>query len=94
MSLTAHANDPATSHDEVDQTFGEVIGLQEDAFDLRATTPAGALASLEWARQEFARYYVDESQGQPIDWMDRFTLNMIDSALGVLRQAVEGGARV
>lgn len=58
--------------------------LRIESFDLRASTLPGALASLEWARDEFAQHYVD-TRSCP-DWMDRWTLAMLDSALGVLRQ--------
>ena len=63
----------------------KVCDLKAEAFELGATTSAGALASLLWAREEFARYYVDINDP---DWMNRWTLAMIDNAIAVLRTEV------
>ena len=76
-------------YDVVDEDAGaaydKVADMRVEAFDLRATTPAGALASLQLARAEFARYYVDVADP---DWLDRWTLAMIDNAIAVLRTEV------
>ena len=89
MVLLGYMNGDNATDEGSDRAYDELSGLQQQAFDLRATTVPGALASLKWAREEFARYYVEEESSP--DWMDRFTLAMLDSALGVLRQAIAGG---
>ena len=40
-------------------------------------------------REEFARYYIEEAE--TMDWLDRFTLKMIDNAIAVLQAEVANG---
>ena len=84
-ALQAYAARPDISEDAADEAGEKVCDLKAEAFELGATTPAGALASLLWAREEFSRYYVDIKDP---DWMNRWTLAMIDNAIGVLRSEV------
>ena len=73
-------------------TSETLASLRKRAFDINATSLSGALASLEWARMEFAAFYIDpQGKGDAPDWLDLFTLNLLDGTIGVLRQAVEGG---
>ena len=88
-----HLNAGADDGTDGDATFDTLANLRERAFDMRATTLPGALASLEWARMEFASFYIDrQEESDTPDWLDRFTLNLLDGAIGVLRQATMGGA--
>ena len=90
-ALIAYGHTISADDPNADEPMNQADDLLREAFDLRATTPAGALASLQWARDGFARYYVTEKEDDDPDWMDRLTLNMLDSALGILRPLVEGG---
>ncbi len=72
-----------------DDAIDAAFDLMDDSADLRPTTLAGALAALAWARWEFGRIYVEEREAP--DNADRWTLAMIDGAIDVLRQVVEGG---
>ena len=41
----------------------------------------------------FAAFYIDhQPDGDTPDWLDRFTLNLLDGAIAVLRQATTGRA--
>ena len=91
--LRAFVDRDDVSGEDADAACDKFGDMRVEAFDLRATTPAGALASLQLAREEFNRYYIEEP-GDDADWLDGFTLRMIDSAIGVLRPMVEGVARV
>ena len=88
-----HLNAGVDDGADGDVTFDTLANLRERAFDMRATSLPGALASLEWARMEFAAFYIDpQARGEEPDWLDRFTLNLLDGTIDVLRQTVEGGA--
>ena len=76
-----------TEDDAGDAAFDEMSALVDDAADLTITTPAGALAALEWARGEFAFAHVDKAQP---DHLDVVTLRFLDGVLGVLRAVVTG----
>ena len=89
----AHLKAGADDGTDGEATWAVLSTLRESAFDMQATDLPGALASLEWARMEFAHYYIDfRYDDDPPDWLDRFTLNLLDNAIGVLRQAVGGGS--
>ena len=61
--------------------------VEIEATATRPTTMAGAIAALEWARWDYAGdKLLNGDQG------DRLIFALIEGALGVLRQAVEGGA--
>ena len=90
-ALVAYAHTTPANDPTADEAMDQADAIQNEAFHLRATTPTGALASLQWARDEFARYYVTEKMDDDPDWMDRLTLNMLDSELGILRPMIEGG---
>ena len=86
-----HLNAGVDDGADGDVTFDTLANLRERAFDMRATSLPGALASLEWARMEFAAFYIDpQAKGEEPDWLDRFTLNLLDGAINVLRQATMG----
>ena len=79
---------PDTSEKIAEAAYEVVSEMRADAFETAATTPIGALASLQWARDEFAEYYVEYTD-KP-DWLDIFTLKMIDNAIAVLQGAANG----
>lgn len=87
-ALQAYAARSDVPEDVADEAGEKVCDLKAEAFEVGATTPAGALASLLWAREEFSRYYVEIEDP---DWMNRWTLAMIDNAIGVLRSEVIHG---
>ena len=89
MALKAYSDHPDTNGELGDKAYTKSSDLQHDAIDMTVATPAGALASLLWGREEFARYYIDEAETP--DWLDRFTLRMIDNAISVLRAEVSNG---
>ncbi len=72
------------------ERWEEIDGLGRTT---RPTTLAGALGGLEWARREHVQFNMsdDEADGDPCNGL---VLALLDGAIGVLRQAVEGGARV
>ena len=76
--------------DEADAAMNAARALEEEAERETVETTAGALAALEWGRDEFAGCYV-RGRDKP-DIADVWTLAMLDKALGVLRQTVGGGA--
>ena len=75
---------------EADDAMNAAAALEDEAEHASASTLAGALAALEWGRDEFAGCYV-KGRDKP-DIADVWTLAMLDKALSVLRQAVGGGA--
>ena len=81
---------PDTSIEAADAAYDVVSEMRAEAFETSATTPAGALASLQWARDEFAEYYVETGLKEP-DWLDLFTLRLIDDAIAVLRTEAAHG---
>ena len=90
MALRAESIDPTTSEDQSDASYDEMAALWQQAAATPVTTMAGALAALTWARTEFHTCYIDIREP---DHLDELTLIFLDAALGVVRQAVEGGAR-
>ena len=52
-----------------------------------ALDPADALASPLWAKYEFKRYYIDQP-GDEADWLNQFTLRMMDNTIAVLRSMI------
>ena len=74
---------------EADEAMNAASALEDEAEHAPATTLAGALAALEWGRDEFSNCYV-QGRERP-DIADVWTLTMLDKALGVLRQAAMGG---
>ena len=89
-------------HAEINAGPGEAaVGrLMEawDAIDLEVmascpTTFAGAIGALEYARREFVQFEMDATE-ETDDPSHRLVLHLLAGAIGVLRQAVEGGARV
>lgn len=87
-ALTDYMNEPDTHFtDEEGGIFQEqLVAIERKVMQTQATTPAGALASLDWLRQEFANASSGSEHG------DRFMLALVDSALGVMRVQAEGGA--
>lgn len=86
-ALRAVHDHPDTSIEDAEAAYDGVSDLRAEAFELGATTPAGALAALQWARDEFGEYYVETGTTEP-DWLDLFTLKLLDSAIAVLRTEV------
>ena len=76
--------------DEADAAMNAARDLEDEAERETVETTAGALAALEWGRDEFAGCYV-QGRDRP-EIADVWTLAMLDKALGVLRQATMGGA--
>ena len=74
---------------EADDAMNAAAALEAEAEHASVTTLAGALAALEWGRDEFSNCYV-RGRERP-DIADVWTLTMLDKALGVLRQATTGG---
>ena len=83
MAQEAALGDTTLSEAQNDAAYEHLKKLQLRAFGLRASTLDGAMASLEWARRQFAAEHVND----PVDadWHDRFVLGLLDSALGVMR---------
>ena len=90
LVLRAEIDHPDTTDERSDAAYDEMSDLVHLAVDTPVTTMAGALAALGWARGEFAAYHLDKPEP---DYLDEITLRFMDGAFGVLRQAVEGGAR-
>ena len=87
VRLLAVHDHPDTSEEARDTAYDGLSEMRATAFETTATTLAGALASLQWARDEFASYYVETGTKEP-DWLDLFTLKMMDNAIAVLRAEV------
>ena len=86
-ALSAILSDYDRSEAEYDAAYDERAALLDAALALPVASLPGALATLIWARDEFAIDAVDTDPSNV--WM----LAMLDKALSALRAAVEGGAR-
>lgn len=87
-ALTDFMNEPDThfTDPEGEALQEQLIAIERKVMQTPATTPAGALASLEWVRHEL----VLQSSGS--GHADRLILALVDGALGVLRAKAEGDA--
>lgn len=82
---------------EAEAVMDQLGACDTAALTVKATTPAGAIASIEWAKSELLEFgfrahsTVDERDaGLVVDRGSRLVLALLDGALGVLR--AQGGA--
>ena len=93
VAVLAAIEAPGTEEEEANRLMDRWAEINREAMAARPVTLAGAIGALEYARREFHQFHIETREdigGQPCPG-DTLVLHLLDGALGVLRQAVDGG---